>query len=82
MVGDAVEYDHKMPAAFNGDNSLENCRCVLKKHHASKTHGKDIDGNSSIARATRLGEKRMGLRKKSGRGFRGSRKFNGEVTFK
>lgn len=81
MSGDTVQYDHAVPAALGGDNSLENCRCILAKHHADKTHGKSIASNSEIARATRLAEKRMGLRKTK-RGFRGSRKFNGEVTFK
>lgn len=81
MVGDSVEYDHKLPASLGGDNSVENCRVTIKKHHAKKTHGKEIDGNSSIARATRLAEKRLGLRTKRST-FRGSRKFSGEVTFK
>ena len=81
MVGDAVEYDHKLPAALGGDNSLDNCVCLLKKHHAEKTRSKAIDSNSSIARATRLAEKRMGLRPKRAT-FRGSKKFNDEVTFK
>lgn len=82
MVGEAVEYNHRIPAALGGDNGLENCEVLLKKHHAQKrTHGDGIESNSSIARATRLAEKRMGMRPK-GRGFRGSRKFDGTVVLK
>ena len=76
------EYDHALPAALSGGNDIDNCQVLCSKCHALKTHGKGIDGNTEIARSTRLAEKRMGLRKKSGRGFRGSRKFNGDVTFK
>ena len=81
MIGDAVEFDHKIPAALGGDNNLENCVCMLKKHHSEKTRSKAIDSNSSIARATRLAEKRMGLRPKRST-FRGSRKFDGTVVLK
>ncbi len=75
------EYDHVLPAALGGGNDLENCRVLDPKCHRRKTHGPGIDGNSQIARATRLAEKRLGMRPKK-RGFRGSRKFNGEVHWK
>ena len=82
MVGEAVEYDHRIPAAFGGSSSVDNCQVLIKKHHAQKTHGSGLDGNSEIARSERLAEKAKCLRNKSRRGFRGGRKFNGEVTFK
>jgi len=75
------EYDHILPAALNGGNDLDNCIVLDPKCHRRKTHGKGIEGNSQIARSARLAEKRLGLRAKK-RGFRGSKKFNGEVTWK
>lgn len=72
------EYDHIVPAAIGGTADLDNCRVLDPKCHRRKTSTKDVP---EISRSVRLAEKRMGVRSK-GRGFRGSRKFNGEVTFK
>ena len=81
-VGDAVEFDHfPIPASMGGPNTLDNCRVLIKKHHAQRTFGDGIDSNSQIAKTTRLAEKRLGLRTKRST-FRGSKKFSGEVTFK
>lgn len=79
------EYDHDMPAALGGDNSFENCRCLCSKCHSAKSFSRDpmrLDSNRSIDRAERLAEKSAGLRKKSGRGFRGHRKFDGTIVWK
>lgn len=76
------EYDHHVPDGLGGDNTLKNCLCLCSKCHDIKTNGKGIASNSSIARATRLAEKSAGLRKKSGRGFRGHRKFDGTIVWK
>ena len=76
------EYDHILPDALSGDNSLENCRVLCSKCHDKKSYGKEIASNSSIARATRLAEKHVGLRKKSARGFKGHCKFDGSVVWK
>lgn len=81
-VGDAVEYDHfPVPASMDGPSTIENCRVLIKKHHAERTFGDGIDSNTQIAKTTRLMEKRLGLRTKRST-FRGSRSFSGEVTFK
>ncbi len=81
-AGDSVEFDHfPIPASMGGPATLDNCRVLIKKHHGERTFGSGIDSNSQIAKTTRLQEKRLGLRKKS-RGFRGSKKFNGDVTWK
>lgn len=77
ILGDP-EYDHIVPAAIGGGNDVGNCRVMSKKCHKRKTTQEDIP---QIARSTRLAEKRMGLRTKKS-GFRGSRKFNGEVTWR
>lgn len=78
-IGDAVEYDHyPIPASMGGPATLENCRVLIKKHHRHITATKDVP---AIAKSTRLAEKRMGLRPKRST-FRGSKKFNGDVTWK
>lgn len=73
-----AEYDHRIPCALGGDNSLENCVCSCPKCHRTKTSERDVP---AISKAVRLNEKRAGARVKRG-GFSKSwrRKMNGEVV--
>ena len=73
------EYDnYPVPAALGGPGTLDNCRVLDRKHHRALTAEKDVPG---ISRSTRIFEKRIGAREKR-RGFRGWRKFNGELVWK
>src|SRR5262245_63579649 len=36
------DYDHQIPAAFGGDNSLGNCKCLCPKCHRAKTSFDDM----------------------------------------
>lgn len=56
-----AEYDHRIPCALGGDNSLENCVCSCPKCHRTKTSDRDIP---AISKAVRLNEKRAGARTK------------------
>jgi len=56
------EYHHAVPAALGGDNSLDNCRVLDKKHHRQITAEKDIP---ELAKSERIFEKRIGVRKSS-----------------
>ena len=62
-----VQYDHwPVPAALGGSNDVTNCRPLRTKCHRRITAEKDVP---TIAKAVRVSEKAMGLRKSS-RGFR------------
>ena len=52
------EYDHDLPDGLGGDNSLENCRVLMGKHHSKKTH--EVD-RPMMAKADRLRNKRLGI---------------------
>lgn len=61
-----AEYDHIVAAALGGSNDLDNCMVLDRRCHRKKTSSHDVP---VIAKATRVFEKRAGLRK-SRRGFR------------
>lgn len=72
-VGDAREFDHRIPCALGGDNSLENCVVLCKLCHKEKTSTEDIP---RIAKANRVRAKHNGAKKSTfGRlpGSRGSK---------
>lgn len=52
------DYDHILPCALGGDNSLENCQCIRHDCHLIKTSSGDI---KQIAKARRGEKQRMGL---------------------
>jgi 5-methylcytosine-specific restriction endonuclease McrA len=72
------EYDHAVPCAVGGSNEFKNCRVMCKRCHRVKTSTLDVP---QIARSTRIAEKRAGVRSKR-QGFRGWRRFNGDVVWK
>lgn len=74
-------FDHIIPDALGGDNSLTNCAVLCLPCHGSKTQKIDVP---MIAKAKRVADKHLGIRKKSR--FPGSRddwrkkKISGEVV--
>lgn len=57
-LGAGVQYDHAVPDALGGDNSLENCLAVCPKCHRFKTSN-DV---TQIAKSNRQIDKRFGIR--------------------
>lgn len=80
-VGEA-EYDHTLPDALGGDNSLENCTVFCSVCHKPKTK-QDIQ---RIRKADRVRDKHTNAVKPSSRPLPGGkkskwkRKMNGEVV--
>ena len=70
-----VEYDHVIPCELGGEPTLENCSCVCRACHKSKTSKHDIP---RIAKAKRNYRKSHGIRKP--RTITAWRKFNGEIV--
>ncbi len=65
-----ADYDHKLPAALGGDNSLENCQVLCAKCHRLKTGKEDVP---RIRKADRQRDKATGAKKRKGRPMPGSR---------
>jgi len=79
-----VEYDHIIPDALGGDNSLDNCQCLCRNCHGAKTTKTDVP---VIAKTKRVSAKHIGAdkgrRKAVIPGSKSSgwkRKLNGEVV--
>ena len=76
-------FDHIIPAALGGDNSLTNCAVLCLPCHGAKTQKIDVP---MIAKAKRVADKHRGIRKRSR--FPGSRdskfkkKVSGEVVLR
>lgn len=76
-------FDHIIPAAIGGDNSLTNCAVLCVPCHLEKTTKRDIP---IIAKSKRVSDRHNGIRKKSR--FPGSRdskfkkKISGEVVLR
>ena len=62
LVTGRIEYDHRKPAAFGGDNSLDNCVCACSGCHRLKTSTQDIP---AIAKSNRQRVKHLGIRRYS-----------------
>lgn len=85
------DLDHEMPVALGGENTVENIRLLCRSHHAEKTASDVARIAKADAQGVRSGQQKRRKtggskwpkgRKLQGRGFTGSRKFNGEVIFK
>lgn len=61
-----IEYDHRIPDAFGGEPTLENCVVLCKSCHRSKTSKAD---QPNIARAKRRQAKHIGAKPKPRRSF-------------
>lgn len=70
-------YDHVIPTAVGGEATLENCQVACVSCHGAKTDAKD---KPEIARTKRIRDKHTGAFNKRS-GFRGWRKFNGEIVW-
>jgi 5-methylcytosine-specific restriction endonuclease McrA len=75
-VGD-YHYDHAIADQLGGEPTLDNCRVLCRSCHRVKTRIRDLP---QIARAKRREHRHMSIRK-SGRGFRGWRRFNGDIVW-
>ena len=84
------DFDHIKPVATGGDNSLDNCQLLCRPCNASKGVTEAQDAAKSDRQGGRSGQYARRQRAKeegrykpiAGRGFAGSRKFNGEVSWK
>ena len=76
-LGYGVEFDHGVLEANSHDNSVENCVCACVKCHRYKTANFDIP---TAAKPVRMQDKHRGI-KKSKRGFRGWKRFDGTIVF-
>jgi 5-methylcytosine-specific restriction protein A len=72
-----IEFDHRIPDAVNGANSVGNCEPLCMNCHGAKTSG-DV---KAIAKTKRIRDKHTGAKPK-GRGFRGWRNFRGDIVWK
>lgn len=76
-------FDHIIPDALGGDNSLTNCAVLCLACHGSKTQKIDIP---MIAKAKRGSDKHRGIRKPSrfpaARNSRWKKKISGEVVLR
>ena len=70
-------YDHRNPAAFSGDASLENCQCLCIGCHGGKTSLRDVP---TIAKSSRVAYRAAGV--KPDRTIRAWRRFDGTPVFK
>lgn len=71
-----AQYDHIVPDALGGEPTLENCMVLCVTCHRSKTTGEDVP---RIAKSKRVKGNHINARERRG-GFRGWRKFNGEIV--
>ena len=76
--GNGPHYDHATPDAVGGEPTLENCQVLCKPCHSVKTAKTDVP---EIAKTKRIRNKHINVVERN-RGFRGSRKFNGEIKWR
>lgn len=76
-------FDHIIPDAIGGDNSLQNCAVLCVPCHQDKTAKRDIP---IIAKAKRVRDKNIGIRRRSrfacSRDSRFKKKISGEVVLR
>jgi 5-methylcytosine-specific restriction protein A len=76
-------YDHIIPDAIGGDNSLQNCAVLCVPCHDDKTFKKDIP---IIAKSKRISDKHRGIRKPSrfpgSRDSRWKKRMDGSVVLR
>lgn len=84
------DFDHRKPVAIGGDNSYDNCQLLCRPCNAAKgiqeaqdAAKSDRQGGRSGQYARRQRAKEEGRHKPiAGKGFAGSRLFNGEIKWK
>ena len=79
----ARHFDHVIPAAIGGDNSLQNCQCLCEPCHRVKTTKIDVP---IIAKSKRISDKHNGIRKVSkfacSRSSKFKKKMDGTVVLR
>ena len=75
--GNGPEYHHKDAAYFAGSNDLENCQVLCVKCHKIETRKQRpaLEKSRSILKGNANAKSKRG-------GFRGHRRFNGEIVWK
>jgi 5-methylcytosine-specific restriction endonuclease McrA len=73
-----AQYDHRVPDAVGGEPTIDNCQVLCKTCHGAKTAKQDIP---AIAKTKRIRNKRINAGPKR-QGFKGWRKFNGEIVWR
>ena len=80
LTGD-YHYDHEIPDAVGGENTIANCRVLCRSCHANKTTQADIP---RIAKAKRNYRKARGIKKQSrfavSRNSKWKKKISGEIV--
>ena len=76
--GRAPHYDHRVPCGLGGGNDLENCQVLCVACHTTKTSLHDLP---RIAKANRIRDKHIGIRRKN-RSILSWRKFDGSIVHK
>ncbi len=73
-----AQYDHRIADGIGGEPSVENCQVLCKTCHDLKTTTEDVP---KIAKSKRVRAKHVNARVKRS-GFRGWRRFNGDLVWK
>ncbi len=77
-----IEFDHEIPDGIGGENVPENCRCLCRSCHATKTK-KD---RGTIAKASRNFRKSHGIkpvsRFQTSRTSKWKKKLNGQLVLR
>lgn len=69
IAGDGPEYDHRIPVALGGDNSIDNCLVKRKRCHLKKT----LEQRPVIDKAKRGYENRIKVRPRKSKPLPGSK---------
>jgi len=76
--GNGPHYDHRVPDAVGGEPTLDNCAVLCKACHSVKTSTEDVP---AIAKTKRIRNRHINAANKRS-GFRGWRKFNGDIKWR
>lgn len=80
IIGGQAHYDHAVPDAIGGDPTFDNCRVACRTCHGLKTSKTDVP---MIAKGKRVRSKHVNAGStKRGGGFRGWKKFSGEIVWR
>jgi len=71
-----LEWDHVIPLAMGGDDTIDNLEPLCRLCHRAKTKT-DV---GHIAKAKRMQKRGMGIKRQSRGGFQSWRKFDGTIV--
>lgn len=75
--GNGPHYDHRIPDIVGGEPTIENCQVLCRSCHGVKTATKDVP---AIAKTKRIRNRHVNADDRRP-GFKGWRKFSGEVVY-